>query len=283
MSFSWRDQRGRLIQHSEPSAGNLSSDRAEICIQDRRQTRRGAARSGSDRAELLDGIGLGDGEHHGRGRRAADPAGSAARRHLLIARSSRSASCWLNPISLARTLPGVVELAGSSLYTTGSPSVNGQRPRANNYLLDSTENNDIVYTGSRSPSTSPTLSRRCRCRPATLASNSAAPAAGIFNVVTKSGTNSLHGTLLWRYQSQRFNSVSNVDKLTSNAPVRFQPQRVWLHGGRTGSQGQDILLRRLSAGHAPIHSAIFLWSFRRKRRSPHFALYFLRIRGWIFI
>jgi hypothetical protein len=36
---------------------------------------------------------------------------------------------------------------------------------------------------------------------------------GILNVVTKSGTNSLHGTLLWRYQSQRFNSVSNVDKM----------------------------------------------------------------------
>src|SRR5262249_23251345 len=28
-----------------------------------------------------------------------------------------------------------------------------------------------------------------------------------------SGSNNLHGTLLWRYQSQRFNSVSNLDKL----------------------------------------------------------------------
>src|SRR5581483_2035897 len=36
---------------------------------------------------------------------------------------------------------------------------------------------------------------------------------GVFNVITKSGTNELHGTLLWRYQSQRFNSVSNLDKL----------------------------------------------------------------------
>ena len=36
---------------------------------------------------------------------------------------------------------------------------------------------------------------------------------GVFNVITKSGTNKLHGTLLWRYQSQRFNSVSNLDKL----------------------------------------------------------------------
>src|SRR5262249_13558440 len=33
------------------------------------------------------------------------------------------------------------------------------------------------------------------------------------NIITKSGTNDLHGTILWRYHSQGFNSVSNVDKL----------------------------------------------------------------------
>jgi hypothetical protein len=38
-------------------------------------------------------------------------------------------------------------------------------------------------------------------------------------VVTKSGSNSLHGTLFWRYQSQRFNSVSNLDKLNGVPPV----------------------------------------------------------------
>src|SRR5262245_50052403 len=49
----------------------------------------------------------------------------------------------LNPISLARTLPGAIELAGSNLYGRGpesSFSVNGQRFRSNNYLLDGTEN-----------------------------------------------------------------------------------------------------------------------------------------------
>src|SRR5207245_8176897 len=39
--------------------------------------------------------------------------------------------------------------------------------------------------------------------------------------VTKSGTNSLHGTLLWRYQSQRFNSVSNVDKINQTPKSVF--------------------------------------------------------------
>ena len=44
---------------------------------------------------------------------------------------------------------------------------------------------------------------------------------GVFNVVTKSGTNNLHGTLLWRYQSQLFNSVSNVDKLNGTPQSVF--------------------------------------------------------------
>lgn len=36
---------------------------------------------------------------------------------------------------------------------------------------------------------------------------------GVFNVITKSGANALPGTVLWRYQSQRFDSVSNYSKL----------------------------------------------------------------------
>src|SRR5262249_43829390 len=62
----------------------------------------------------------------------------------------------LSPISLARTLPGVIQPSGSTVY--GPPgseatqfSINGQRPRANNYLLDGTENNDISVTGVAQP------------------------------------------------------------------------------------------------------------------------------------
>ena len=59
----------------------------------------------------------------------------------------------LNPLSLARTLPGATEASGSRVWgggtATGSNngggfSVNGQRPRGNNYLLDGAENNDVT-------------------------------------------------------------------------------------------------------------------------------------------
>ncbi len=66
---------------------------------------------------------------------------------------------------------------------------------------------------SRNPSTWPTPSKKCWCRPADFGVEFGRATGGIFNVVTKSGTNSFHGTSLWRYQSQRFDSVSNFDRL----------------------------------------------------------------------
>src|SRR5215475_5304349 len=57
----------------------------------------------------------------------------------------------LNPISLARALPGATEAAGSTVWGSGTGvgitpnngraySINGQRSRGNSYLLDGTEN-----------------------------------------------------------------------------------------------------------------------------------------------
>ena len=76
---------------------------------------------------------------------------------------------------------------------------------------------------------------------------------GVFNVVTKSGTNDLHGTLLWRYQSQRFDSVSNLDRLTGRSPVGLQQQYLRIHRGRSGAKEQDFFLCRLPAERSPFH------------------------------
>ena len=57
----------------------------------------------------------------------------------------------LNPISLARILPGATEAAGSTVTSgvanTGGFSINGQRPRGNNYMLDGTDNNEVWLIG----------------------------------------------------------------------------------------------------------------------------------------
>src|SRR5215467_5410789 len=128
----------------------------------------------------------------------------------------------LNPLSLARTLPGATEASGSRIFggTTfgvnngGGFSVNGQRPRGNNYMLDGTENNEVWLSGAEQVFTIADAVEEVSVQTGNFGVEFGRAGGGVFNVVTKSGTNDLHGTLLWRYQSQRFNSVSNLNKLT---------------------------------------------------------------------
>src|SRR5262245_746884 len=126
----------------------------------------------------------------------------------------------LSPISLARTLPGTIEIQGSTVYATNMYddqyamlfSVNGQRPRANKYLLDSTDNNEIQYTGVAQRFNITDAVQEVSVQTGNFGVEFGRAGGGILNVVTRSGTNNLHGTLLWRYQSELFNSQSNIDK-----------------------------------------------------------------------
>jgi hypothetical protein len=130
----------------------------------------------------------------------------------------------LNPISLVRTLPGVVELPGTVNQGSGLDStfsVNGQRQRGNNFLLDSTENNEFAHGGIAQPFNIADAVEEVSVQTSTFGVEFGRATGGVFNVVTKSGTNSIHGTLLWRYQSQRFNSISNIDKLTQTPQSVF--------------------------------------------------------------
>jgi hypothetical protein len=127
----------------------------------------------------------------------------------------------LNPLSLARTLPGATEASGSRVWgsTTagvingGGFSINGQRPRGNNYMLDGTENNEVEFTGEEQVFAIADAVEEVSVQTGNFGVEFGRAGGGVFNLVTKSGTNSLHGTLLWRYQSQRFDSISNLDRL----------------------------------------------------------------------
>lgn len=127
----------------------------------------------------------------------------------------------LNPLSLARTLPGATEASGSRVWGGGTGgvsngggfSINGQRPRGNNYMLDGTENNEVWLSGEEQVFTIADAVEEVSVQTGNFGVEFGRAGGGVFNVVTKSGTNNLHGTLLWRYQSQRFDSVSNFNRL----------------------------------------------------------------------
>jgi hypothetical protein len=132
----------------------------------------------------------------------------------------------LNPLSLARILPGATDAAGSVVNsgvgkTGGAFSINGQRPRGNNYMLDGTDNNEIWMSGQEQAFTIADAIEEVSVQTSNFSVEFGRAGGGVFNVITKSGTNDLHGTLLWRYQSQRFNSVSNLDKLNGVTQAVF--------------------------------------------------------------
>jgi len=125
----------------------------------------------------------------------------------------------LNPLSLARTLPGVSHTTGGAISAIGGSatqvSINGQRVRGNSFLLDGTDNNDLAFAGVAQPFNIADAVAEVAVQTGNFGVEFGRAGGGVFNLVTRSGTNQVHGTWLWHYQSQRFNSVSNVDKLNA--------------------------------------------------------------------
>ncbi|HWW74908.1 MAG TPA: carboxypeptidase regulatory-like domain-containing protein, partial [Pyrinomonadaceae bacterium] len=121
----------------------------------------------------------------------------------------------LNPYDLGRLLPGVVTATGGSQFGNASQfSINGQRPRGNNYLIDGTENNDISVTGPANQINNEDAIAEVSVQTGLFSAEFGRAGGGVFNVITKSGSNDYHGTLRWLLLSQRFNALTNNDRLS---------------------------------------------------------------------
>lgn len=142
----------------------------------------------------------------------------------------------LNTMALARTLPGVSDPAGSMVFSGQTDShwtfsVNGQRPRGNNYLLDGADNNDPVFAGPAQSFNIPDAVQELSVQTSNFGVEFGRAGGGIFNVISKSGTNHYHGTQFWQYSSQRLNSVSNLDKLNGTPTSVFDQNILSLTAG----------------------------------------------------
>ena len=124
-----------------------------------------------------------------------------------------------------------LSLTGAGVATSGGigqgtgPSVSGQRPENNTFTVDGVDNDDRYVTG-----------------PAMLISNEAVAqfnvlqnqfsaefggaSGGVFNIVVKSGTNSLHGSVYEYFQNRDLNAMdaSNVHSGQTSLP-RFDSNR----------------------------------------------------------
>jgi len=150
-----------------------------------------------------------------------------------------------NIVSLASLLPGVTNVNAPTTFTSdnGGPtySVSGSRGNSNLFLFDGQVWNNVFYnTGLNYPP------RLALAEVSVLLNNYKAQygrnSGSIFNTLTKSGTNSVHGTVFEYYQNSYFNAadyitglnphmISNQFGATVGGPIRKERAYFFLSYG----------------------------------------------------
>ena len=115
----------------------------------------------------------------------------------------------LNPISLVLTEPGAVRVSDRDNFTNGAAfSVDGLRPRANNFLIDGFDNNDNGIAGQAIQPQNLEAISEVVVQTNSYSAEFGRGGASITNVIYSSGTNNWHGAAYWRYDGGTFNAVT---------------------------------------------------------------------------
>ncbi len=107
-----------------------------------------------------------------------------------------------------------VAMAGGIGYGTG-PSVAGQRSENNTFSIDGVNNDDhdvtgpLVYVSNEAVAQFSILQNQ-------FSPEFGGAAGGVFNVIVKSGTNQIHGSIYEYFQNRNLNAVDNTDVLAGN-------------------------------------------------------------------
>jgi len=114
-----------------------------------------------------------------------------------------------NPFSLATTLPGVVTVQGRDDLTNGASfSVNGLRPRSNNFLIDGFDNNDNGIGGQAFQPTNQEAVQEVTVLTNSYAAEYGRGGASVSNLTFRSGTNQYHGAGWYSFGGAWLDAVS---------------------------------------------------------------------------
>jgi hypothetical protein len=132
--------------------------------------------------------------------------------------------------------PGVSQLnSGNSQFASGTSfSANGMRTRGNNFMIDGQDSNDPSVSGRTQWMNNPDTVKEVRLITNQFLAEYGRSAGSVVNAITKSGTNSLHGSAFEFYNGNHLNSMSNLDKAAGNkaAPFLIEHQFGGTAGGR---------------------------------------------------
>src|SRR2546422_641725 len=120
-------------------------------------------------------------------------------------------------LTLGQLLPGTVTInqaTQNSINQDGNFSfaVNGQRPRGNNFMIDGVENNDISVTGPAFTISNSDAIQEVNIQTSNFSAEFGRAGGAVVNEITKSGTNSLHGTATEVYTGSAFAALTHNQK-----------------------------------------------------------------------
>lgn len=127
----------------------------------------------------------------------------------------------LNPIELVSTLAGVQVINATQVSSSPSPGVygngvsievNGARPRSNNFMLDGQDINDVGIGGQAFQPQIPDLYQSITALVNNAPAEYGRSGGAVVNLITKSGTNTIHGSVFDRYTGSGLNALDGVTR-----------------------------------------------------------------------
>ena len=125
-----------------------------------------------------------------------------------------------NPISLVLLVPGVTRdpnasvTSGATYPSIGGISINGTRSNSTNYILDGASDNDN-YTNAPNPYPDPDALQEFSVQTNNFSAEFGRLAGGVVNVVTKSGTNQIHGSAFEYIRNNYFNAANHYSAVAN--------------------------------------------------------------------
>ncbi len=189
----------------------------------------------------------------------------------------------LNPIELVATLPGV-QYVNPMLNLGGAGGnyeqieVNGARPRANNFMMDGQDINDVGLGGQAFQPQIPDIFQSVVALTNSPSAEYGRAGGAVVNLITKAGTNQFHGSGFWLYQGSGLNALDGQTRRggpfppgSPNPKARFDIHNIGFTAGGPVWKEQAISLWRVTMEQILRKLSIISYrtSRRRRLRYPH--------------
>ena len=127
----------------------------------------------------------------------------------------------LNPIELALNVPGVQVVSSSGFSNGEAIQVSGARPRANNFLVDGQEINDATIAGQAVQPDIPGMYSNVIVYTHNPPAEFGRASGGVVNLITRSGTNTFHGSAWELYEGSGLNARDGQLRQTTTPISRY--------------------------------------------------------------